>query len=77
MIRAIRKSRNMTQEELASSLNVSRTAVTMWETGQSLPRTELLPRLAEILGCTVDELLVKEKASPSGEGEVGCGDVAL
>lgn len=70
MIRAIRKSRNMTQEELASRLNVSRTAVTMWETGQSLPRTELLPRLAEILGCTVDELLIKEKAPPSGEGEV-------
>lgn len=70
MIRAIRKSRNMTQEELASRLNVSRTAVTMWETGQSLPRTELLPRLAEILGCTVDELLVKEKAPSSGEGEV-------
>lgn len=71
MIRAIRKSRNMTQEELASRLNVSRTAVTMWETGQSLPRTELLPRLAEILGCTVDELLVKEKAPSDTEQEGG------
>lgn len=71
MIRAIRKSRNMTQEELASRLNVSRTAVTMWETGQSLPRTELLPRLAEILGCTVDELLTKEKAPSDTEQEGG------
>ena len=69
MIRAMRKSRNMTQEELASRLNVSRTAVTMWETGQSLPRTELLPRLSEILGCTVDELLAKEKAPSETEKE--------
>ncbi len=70
MIRAIRKSRNMTQEELALRLNVSRTAVTMWETNQSSPRAELLPKLAEVLGCTVDELLAKEKAQSSGEGEV-------
>lgn len=56
MIKAKRKSKNMTQEDLASLLHVSRTTVTMWETGQSFPRAELLPRLAEILGCTVDEL---------------------
>ena len=57
MIRNLRKSKNMTQEELAFQLNVSRTTVTMWENGESLPRSNLLPKLAQILGCTVDDLL--------------------
>lgn len=60
MIKELRRSKKMTQEELSSLLNVSRTTVTMWETGKALPRAELLPNLAQILGCTVDELLKTE-----------------
>lgn len=51
----------ITQEELATKLGVDRSTVTKWETGQSLPRTHLLPKLAELFGCTVDELLGIEK----------------
>lgn len=46
-----------TQAELAELLAVDRSTVTKWETGQSLPRAELLPKIAQILNCTTDELL--------------------
>lgn len=61
MIKELRKSRNMTQDTLASALGVQRTTISMWETGQSLPRAELLPKLAAALGCTIDELLSGNK----------------
>lgn len=57
MIRNIRKSKKLTQEQLARELGVRRSTVAMWENGSSQPRTALLPKLADILGCTVDELL--------------------
>ena len=65
-LKRIRMQKNITQVELAEMLGISRTAVSMWETGEALPRAETLKRLAKILGCTIDELLKntgKEKAS--------------
>lgn len=47
----------MTQEALAARLGISREAVTMWETGKTSPQVKYLTAIAEILGCTVDELL--------------------
>lgn len=60
-IRKIRRSQDITQEQLASGVGVSQQAVAAWERGLSSPRAELLPKLADILGCTVDELLSKEE----------------
>lgn len=59
-VKEIRELRNMTQAELAEALGISRTTVSMWETGDSLPRADKLPLLAKILDCTVDELLREE-----------------
>lgn len=56
-IKALRNRAGLTQEELATMLGVGRTAVTMWEIGENLPPTKLLPALAAALGCTIDELL--------------------
>lgn len=63
-IKELRESRRLTQSDLATSLNVGRTTVAMWEAGGSLPRAELLPKIAKLFGCTVDELLKDD-----GEGE--------
>ena len=60
-IKDFRMTKNLTQEEVADALGVQRTTVTMWETGKSVPRTELLPRLAELFGCTVDELFSEDR----------------
>ncbi len=53
----LRKERNMTQEDLAKSLKVSRGAVSMWEINQRTPDPETLQRLADFFGCSVDYLL--------------------
>ncbi len=57
----------MTQKELADSLCIKRTAVANWETGRTNPRAELLPKIARILNCTVDELLQPEAAEQESE----------
>ncbi|WP_086347539.1 helix-turn-helix domain-containing protein [Candidatus Enterococcus clewellii] len=55
-IRSYRKKRGMTQEGVAKQLNVSAGAVSKWETGTSLPDTELLIPLANTLQVSLDEL---------------------
>lgn len=56
-IKAIRESRGLTQNEAAMKLDIDNSTISKWETGESLPRAATLIRLAEVLGCTVDELL--------------------
>lgn len=55
-IRQFRKTMNLTQEELADKLGVSFQAVSKWENAQSAPDISLLPLLAEIFRCTIDDL---------------------
>ena len=56
-IRELRQERGMTQSQLAKGMGLrSASAVTMWETGDRNPPSSILPQLAEILGCTIDEL---------------------
>ena len=52
-----RKEAGLTQQELAAQLCVHQTAVAGWENGRAQPSIEKLLKLAEIFGCTVDELL--------------------
>lgn len=46
----------LTQQQLAEKLGVTRTTVTMWETGANTPPTKILPKLAEVLQITIDQL---------------------
>ena len=55
-IKRLRKAKNMTQEELACSLDISAQAVSRWETVLSYPDVELLPKLAAVLNVSLDEL---------------------
>ena len=56
-IQEYRKRQKWTQEELAKRIGVERSAVAKWESGKSQPQTARLVALAEIFGCSVDELL--------------------
>ena len=56
LIRKRREQAAMTQAQMADALNVNRATVAMWETGKSNPRAEMLPAIAQLLGCTLDEL---------------------
>ena len=56
-IARLRRERELKQEELAAKLDVSGQAVSKWENDQTCPDITALPKLSEILGVTVDELL--------------------
>jgi len=53
----LRKEKNLSQEELANILDVSRQTVSKWETDQSLPDSDKIIPLCECFGITSDELL--------------------
>ena len=54
-----RKAAGLTQADVAAKLNVSRQAVSRWESGQSKPSTEKLLALGELYGASLDRLLNK------------------
>ena len=56
-IRELRNYHNLTQEELASKLNVTSQAVSRWECGMSLPDISMIPLLSRTLFVSADELL--------------------
>ncbi len=64
----LRKIKNMSQEQLAEKLEVSRQAVSKWESGNGYPETEKLITICEILDCSMDNLL-KGKISADTTGE--------
>ena len=57
MISSLRKEKNMTQNDLAEKMNVTDKAVSKWERNLSCPDINSIPKLAEILGVSVEKLL--------------------
>ena len=55
-IRLLRKTKNITQEELANALHISYQAVSKWENNSSQPDIALLPAIANYFGTSIDEL---------------------
>lgn len=55
-IRELRKASNLTQEQLAASLNISAQAVSKWEIGDSYPDMTMIPTLAVFFKVSLDEL---------------------
>ena len=56
IIRAKREAIGVTQQAMATALEVDRSTVTKWEAVGTYPRPCLLPKIADFLGCTIDEL---------------------
>ena len=57
-----RRKSGLSQAAVAKELGVSDAAVCMWETGKTHPRTVLLPKIAKLFGCTIDELMNEGEA---------------
>lgn len=68
-LQELRKSRGLTQEELAEVLYVSRTAVSKWESGRGYPSIDSLKAIARYFAVTIDELLSGEKLISLAEEE--------
>ena len=60
-IKALRERAGITQEAMAASFGIDRSAVAKWETGCAKPSADKLPKLAKLLGCTIDELYAEDK----------------
>ena len=56
-LQELRKSRNLTQEELAEALYVSRTAISKWESGRGYPSIDSLKAISGFFSISIDELL--------------------
>ncbi|MCR4752757.1 MAG: helix-turn-helix domain-containing protein [Eubacterium sp.] len=68
-LKELRKSRSLTQEELAEALYVSRTAVSKWESGRGYPNLESLKEISRYFSISVDELICSEEIISAAEDE--------
>ena len=68
-LQELRKSRGLTQEELAECLFVSRTAISKWESGRGYPSIDSLKEISNYFSVSIDELLSSEKMLSLAEKE--------
>ena len=59
-LKTLRKKNNLTQEDLADSLAVSRQAVCMWERGERTPKISVLTKIAKTFEITIDHIVNRE-----------------
>ncbi|HIT44787.1 MAG TPA: helix-turn-helix domain-containing protein [Candidatus Aphodovivens excrementavium] len=71
MVRTLRSEKGMTQLDLARKMGVTDKAVSKWERGLSIPDVGSLPKLAEELGISVDDLLQAKNAAQEAATESG------
>ena len=68
-LQELRKKRGLTQEELAESLYVSRTAISKWESGRGYPSIDSLKEISKFFSVSIDDLLSGEKIISIAEKE--------
>lgn len=71
VISTLRKEKGMTQKELADMLNITDKAVSKWERDIACPDTKTIPKLAEILGISVEELMNAKSVPTTGHKGAG------
>lgn len=69
-IKALRKNKGLTQEELAIKLNVVRQTVSKWEKGFSVPDADMLQKISDILEVDVKQLLGANIEAEQGGNEL-------
>ena len=78
VIAALRKEKGMTQKDLADQLNITDKAVSKWERNVACPDTALIPKLAEILGISIEELMsAKPQQNQNNKGAGYMLEIAL
>ena len=65
----LRKSKGMTQEELAEALFVSRTAISKWESGRGYPSIDSLKEISRFFSVTIDELICSQEMITAAEND--------
>lgn len=65
----MRRRAGFTVAQLAERLSVTRATIYFWEQGRYLPNAGLLPELAELLGCSIDDLFTDPNEEHTTEKE--------
>lgn len=60
-LKELRKQAGLSQADVAYALDVLQSTVSMWETGDNMPRAAMLPKLAELYHCSINDLYGKEE----------------
>ncbi len=60
-IAEVRKSRGLSQEEVAKEIGIDRSTVAKWETGKAKPKADTLLALSALFNCSIDEILGNER----------------
>ncbi|MCR5747987.1 MAG: helix-turn-helix domain-containing protein [Lachnospiraceae bacterium] len=68
-LQELRKSRSLTQEELAEALFVSRTAISKWESGRGYPSIDSLKEISRFFSVSIDELICPDEIISVAENE--------
>ena len=68
-LQELRKSRSLTQEELAEALFVSRTAISKWESGRGYPSLDSLKEISKFFSVSIDDLICSEEIISAAEDE--------
>ena len=68
-LQELRKSKGLTQEELAEKLFVSRTAISKWESGRGYPSIDSLKEIARFFSVTIDDLICSDEMISVAENE--------
>lgn len=69
-LQTLRKNQNLTQEELAEKLYVSRTAISKWESGRGYPSIDSLKSISKFFGVTIDQLICSEEFVTLAEEDI-------
>jgi len=76
-LKALRKSKNLTQEQLAEKLNVSARTISRWETGSNMPDISMLVEIAEFYDVSIPEIICGERKSENMDRETRETAVAM
>ena len=76
-IKAIRKSKGLSQQELAVKLNVVRQTISKWEQGLSVPDSEMLLTLSEALDTPVSTLLGETVVEPQADAIKAISEISF
>lgn len=69
-IKKLRIEKKMTQQELGSKFGLTSTGVSYWESGKAIPNMEMMNKLSDFFGVTIDYLIGKNELDENDEGMI-------
>ncbi len=60
MLKNLRREKRMTQENLAQVFHISQTSVSKYETGEAVPDLEMVVKMADFFGVSLDDFVIRE-----------------